>query len=160
MALIKDRQLVADSFVALADDAPLPAQGDLLMPLARFEAEREVLKNHEGKIGVILPSDIQAETAATIANHVDLLAIQFNAYTDGRGYSLARRLRQEHGYRGELRAVGDVLRDQLYYMARCGFDAFDLKAGKDAQGALEAFQELTIAYQGAADDPLPLFRRR
>lgn len=160
MALIKNRELVEDSFTQLDQDAPLPESGDILVPLARYQAERDALKSHAGQVGVLLPSDANAADAAAVADEVALLAIQFKTYTDGRGYSLARRLRTQHDYRKELRAVGDVLRDQLHYMARCGFDSFGLKDGKDAQGALQAFNEFSVAYQGAADDPRPLFRRR
>ena len=74
--------------------------------------------------------------------------------------TIARLLRDRHGFGGELRAVGDVLRDQLLYMKRCGFDAYELKEGKDIEGALEAFSELTVAYQGQAGDSRALFRRR
>ena len=89
-----------------------------------------------------------------------LLAIAFPRFTDGRGYSLGRLLRERHGYRGELRAVGNVLRDQLFYMHRCGFDAFELQPGKSVTEALEAFAELSVRYQAAVDEPRPLFRRR
>ena len=92
-------------------------------------------------------------------DEVTLLAVEFPKFTDGRGYSIARILRDRYGYTGELRAVGDVLHDQLLFMARCGFDAFELKAGKDIDGALAAFDAFSVYYQGAADEPEPLWRR-
>ena len=86
--------------------------------------------------------------------------MNFPKFTDGRGYSTARLLRERYGYTGELRAIGDVLHDQLFYMARCGFDAFALKDGKDVAKAVNAFETFMTPYQAAVDQPQPLFRRR
>jgi uncharacterized protein (DUF934 family) len=86
--------------------------------------------------------------------------VSFPSATDGRGYSIARLLRERHGYGGELRAVGDVKRDQLFNLARCGFDAFLLLKDEDADGALGAFDDFSEAYQASVERPLPLFRRR
>ena len=86
--------------------------------------------------------------------------MQFTSFTDGRGYSIGRLLRQRYGWRGELRAIGDVQRDQLFYLARCGFDAFALRDGEDVEVALAAFDDFSEAYQASVDQPLPLFRRR
>jgi len=86
--------------------------------------------------------------------------VSFPVFTDGRGYSIARLLRDRHGWTGELRAVGDVLRDQLFALARCGFDSFALRAGQDVQASLAAFGDFSVRYQSATDEPMPLFRRR
>jgi len=91
---------------------------------------------------------------------VGVLAVKFPKYGDGRGYSIGRLLRERHGYKGELRAVGEVARDHLQLMAQCGFDAFELREGEDVDDALGAFDDLTEAYQATAAQPLPLFRRR
>lgn len=98
-----------------------------------------------------------------LADHVGAIAaiaIEFPKPTDGRGYSIARLLRDRVDYRGELRAVGAVAYDQLNFMHRCGFDAFDLRDGEDPVLCLQAFSEMSLTYQGATDDPRPLFRRR
>ncbi len=98
-----------------------------------------------------------------LAEHIgaiNAIAIEFPKPTDGRGYSIARLLRDRVGYRGELRAVGAVAYDQLNFMRRCGFDTFDLREGEDPVVALKAFSEMSLVYQGATDDPRPLFRRR
>lgn len=98
-----------------------------------------------------------------LAEHIGVInaiAIEFPKPTDGRGYSIARLLRDRVGYRGELRAVGAVAYDQLNFMRRCGFDTFDLRDGEDPVVALKAFSEMSLVYQGATDDPRPLFRRR
>ena len=86
--------------------------------------------------------------------------VNFPKFSDGRGYSIARLLRERHGYRGELRAVGDIQRDQLFYLSRVGFDAFQLREGEDADEALAALRDFSEAYQASVERPQPLFRRR
>ena len=86
--------------------------------------------------------------------------VNFPRFSDGRGYSIARLLRERHGFTGELRAVGDVQRDQLFYLARCGFDAFLLRDGQDAGESLAALNDFSEAYQASVERPQPLFRRR
>ena len=100
---------------------------------------------------------------AVLAGRLDTLArieVHFPTVTDGRGYSTARLLRERLGYRGELRAVGDVQRDQLFYLSRVGFDAFLLRDGEDAERALAALRDFSEAYQASVERPQPLFRRR
>lgn len=160
MQIIRNGAIVEDAFVHVANGADLPAQGDLIVSLSRYIEERDKLRGRSGKVGVRLASDEQAQAVATYLPELALVAIEFPTFKDGRGYTTARLLRDRYGYKGEIRAVGDVLRDQLNYMRRCGFDAWELKQGKDIQGALQAFQEFSVTYQGAADDPRPLFRRR
>lgn len=162
--LIKRRRIVADDWrvVGLPNDPlpdPLPADGDLIVPLAVWQGQQPALLGRRGRTGVWLePSDDPAAlfSAGPIP---ELIAIRFPAFTDGRGYSSARLLRERHGFRGELRAIGDVLKDTLSDLARCGFDAFELHAGQDAEEALAAFGEFTEVYQAAADQG-PLFARR
>jgi uncharacterized protein (DUF934 family) len=89
-----------------------------------------------------------------------IIAVNFPKYSDGRGYSIARLLRERYGYKGELRAVGVVARDHLQLMAQCGFDSFLLREGEDAQAALAAFDDFSESYQANAAQPVPLFRRR
>jgi uncharacterized protein (DUF934 family) len=161
MQIIKsDGTLVEDSWTFIPDAEPVPASGDVCVSLDRYVAEVDALKGRAGRIGVRLRSDQEAKLAAPYLAALQLIAIDFPTFKDGRGYSTARLLRERFGYEGELRAVGDVLRDQLFYMRRCGFDSYALKAGKDLQGAPAAFHELSVTYQGAVDDPRPLFRRR
>ncbi len=90
---------------------------------------------------------------------IELIVINFPAFTDGRGFSYARHLR-ERGYRGELRAGGHFIRDQLTYLRRCGFDAFQMADEPDLEAVLESLSDFTEFYQAADDQPLPLFRRR
>ena len=107
---------------------------------------------------VLEPTDDPATAGAVGLARV--IAINFPKFGDGRGYSLARLLRGRHGYKGELRAVGEVARDHLHAMAQCGFDAFQLREGENPQEALTAFGDFTEQYQATTAQPLPLFRRR
>lgn len=157
MQIIKDRQIVEDSWQILPADAQIPPNGDLFVGLSLWN-DPSANHNRDGKLNLVLrPGD----DLATIKNlaRASIVAIEFPKFTDGRGYSMARLLRERYGYKGELRAVGNVLRDQLLYMQRCGFTSFALQPGKDIQGALAAFEELPVRYQADADLPQPLFRR-
>jgi uncharacterized protein (DUF934 family) len=108
---------------------------------------------------VFEPTDDLAACADRIGT-LRIIAVNFPKYGDGRGYSIARLLRERYGYKGELRAVGVVARDHLQHMAQCGFDSFLLREGEDAQAALAAFDDFSEAYQANAAQPVPLFRRR
>jgi uncharacterized protein (DUF934 family) len=163
MAIIRNRKIVDDAWIHVADGEPLPA-GDATVSLSRWTAERDALRARAGagvgRVGVRLQPHEEPDALAPDLAELPLVAIEFPKFTDGRGYSTARLLRERLGYANELRAIGYVLRDQLFYMLRCGIDSFELKPGKDLEQALGAFDELSVTYQGAADDPRPLFRRR
>ena len=163
--LIRGRKVENDVWqvfgLAPLDDVtqPLP-QGPVLVPLAYWKAHRAALITRGAPFGVWLaPEDDPAELAEDLARFA-LVAVQFPKYGDGRGYSTATLLRTRYGYTGELRAFGDIGRDHLFQLARCGFDAFKLAPHRDPEAALAAFNDFTVRYQGAADDPIPLFRRR
>jgi uncharacterized protein (DUF934 family) len=160
MRIIKQRKIVDDDFLHVPDGNELPERGDVIVSLDRYRELRSVLQARGSRLGVQLRSDQEAKSVADVLPDLAVVAIEFPGFKDGRGYTTARLLRERFGWKGELRAVGDVLRDQLYFMERCGFDTFELKAGKDIDGALQAFQEFSVTYQGATDDPRPLFRRR
>jgi uncharacterized protein (DUF934 family) len=108
---------------------------------------------------VLQPDDDPAALAPRLAG-IEALAVNFPTFGDGRGYSIARLLRERYGYRGELRAVGQVGRDHLFYLESCGFDAFLLRDGEDPEEALAAFNDFSESYQASVARPLPLFRRR
>ena len=158
MRVIKDRQIVDDGWELSPAGAPVPPEGDVIVPLAVWNEWQSNGAPRAGRLAVVLQSDELAEQIEAL-DRAPLVAIAFPKFGDGRGYSSARLLRERLKYTGELRAVGDVLRDQLFFMMRCGFDSFALRAGKDIQGALAAFDDFSIAYQAGADDPRPLFRR-
>lgn len=160
MRIIKQRKIVDDAFVHVPDGTDIPPSGDVIVSLERYQELRTALQSRGAKVGVRLRSDQEAKSLADLLPELAIVAIEFPGFKDGRGYTTARLLRERFGFRGEIRAVGDVLRDQLYFMERCGFDSYELKAGKDIEGALQAFSEFSVTYQGATDDPRPLFRRR
>ena len=108
---------------------------------------------------VFEPTEDLAAQAERIGR-LGVIAVNFPKYGDGRGYSIARLLRERYGYKGELRAVGQVARDHLYYMEQCGFDAFLLREGEDVAEALAAFDDFSERYQSTVAQPVPLFRRR
>lgn len=164
--LIKDGQIAADSYTWV--DAATAVQngvltlpaGDVLMDLDTLLAHREQVLRHSDRKGVQLKPDQFAETIADIASQLDLVAVEFPAFADGRGYSTAYLLRQRYGYTGELRAVGDVFKDTLFYQKRVGFDAFAIRDDKNAEIALKGLQDFSEVYHASADQSSPLFRRR
>lgn len=168
-SIIKNRSVVSDDWtVVRADDNgvfpaldALPA-GRVLVPFALWKQAREALLASRSKdaLGVWLAPDDEPADLASDVDKISLVGVDFPVARDGRGYSTARLLRDRYGWTGELRAIGDVLRDQLNFMARCGFDAFAVRADKDIHDALRAFEEFSVKYQGAFDTPEPLFRRR
>jgi uncharacterized protein (DUF934 family) len=160
--IIRHRAVIQDNWQLLEQDAigALPFSGDVIVPLGLWTAERDALSFRLGRIGVWLESDADPAAIAHDLPRFGVIAIRYASFTDGRGHTLARLLRERHGYRGELRAIGDVLRDQLYYLSRCGFDAFALRAGEDPAQALSALDDFSEAYQVSVERPVPLFRRR
>ena len=130
--------------------------------MATLIKERRVVANPpspEGEVIRLEPQDDPATVAARLPK-VSLLEINFPKFGDGRGFSIARLLRERYGYKGELRAVGQVARDHLHYMEQCGFDAFLLRDGEDVAEALAAFDDFSEHYQASVAQPVPLFRRR
>ena len=134
--------------------------GDIIFPLAVWQARKDEIVSRP-TIGLLLqPADRVEDVAGELASF-NLIAVNFPKFVDGRGYSTAALLRQRYGYTGELRAVGDVLHDQLFFMRRVGFDSYALKDGKSLDYAIAAgFKPFTEAYQGATDQAQPYFRRR
>jgi uncharacterized protein (DUF934 family) len=158
MRVIKNKQIVDDDWRLLNDNATVPDEGDVIVSLERWTKEHTMLARRQGRNGVVVRSEESPESIPE-RDSLPLIAIDFPKFSDGRGYSHARLLRERYGYQGEIRAVGNVLRDQLFYMLRCGIDSFALQSGKDIEGALEAFDEFSVTYQAAADEQRPLYRR-
>ena len=161
--IIKNGQLVDESWHLLPKDATLDGISncdDLIVPLALWVEHSTALKARDGGLGVWLDAGEEIEEIADQLDNFQVIALNFPAFTDGRNYSNARLLRDRYKFTGELRAIGDVLRDQLFSYQRVGFDAFALRADKDPVDALKAFEEFSEVYQASTDQPLPLFRRR
>ena len=126
-----------------------PPEGERLVPLAQWKGESAVLLG---------PADDPAALDGRL-DAISVIAIEFPQFTDGRGYSIAWLLRERYGFKGEIRAVGEVLRDNLHYLSRCGFDAF-VVSDPSGPEALESLADFSEGYQASVDRPQPLFRRR
>lgn len=163
--LIKEQRIVADSWRLLERGArgelpEVPARGDVIVPLGLWRARREDFQAYPGRLGVWLDANEGPEAIAKDLSRFVLVAVNFPKFGDGRGYSIARVLRERYGYPGELRAIGDVLHDHLHFMKQCGFDAFLLREDQDPREALAALDTFSEGYQTSVLRPAPLFRRR
>ena len=159
MPLIKNGREVDNVWAHVPDEAPLSPGGCITVSLGRFRSETELLLARNTDIGVRLePADDPHELQDHI-DRLDLIEVSFPKYTDGRGYSQAQLLRRRLGYSGELRAVGHVLRDQILYMNRSGFDAYETERA-ELPSVLEALNEYSAFYQPAADGARSVFARR
>lgn len=159
--IIKNREIIEDHWQLVSADcaiADLP-EGDIVVPLALWQNHQAVLRQRPGKLGVCLAPDEEPAQIATDLNKLALVAIDFPNFADGRGYSSARELRSHYKYQGEIRAIGDVLRDQLFMMERCGFNSFAVRADRSLENALSAFGDFSVNYQGDTQEPRPLYRR-
>ncbi len=160
MPLVKGGKIMGDAFVHVADDAPLPAAGAILISAARFLAEAEVLASRVGQTGVIWPNNRDLDDLVPHLDRLALVALVFPNFRDGRAYSQARLLRERHGYRGELRATGQVLRDQFVFMLRAGFDAFEVKKESDAEAFAATAKRYSVFYQPTGDGRITALHRR
>jgi uncharacterized protein (DUF934 family) len=163
--LIRDKSVVTDPWLRL-EPCPggglpeVPCEGDVIVPLALWQSQRDALLARPGRLGVWLKSDDEPGAIAEDLRLFGVVAVDFPKFGDGRGYSTARLLRERYGWKGELRAVGDIFRDQLFYLSSCGFDSFVLRDGEDPQEALAGFGVFSESYAASVERPLPLFRRR
>ena len=145
-------------FTGLEDGDSLPT-GDIYVPLEEWLNARETLLTRNGRLGVALRNTDDPEIIKDDLERLDLVVLEFPKMADGRAFTQARLLRERYGYKGEIRATGDVLYDQLFYMQRCGVNGFELRDDQNASHSLKAFDEMTVAYQPASDEELPLWRR-
>ncbi|MBL8524348.1 MAG: DUF934 domain-containing protein [Betaproteobacteria bacterium] len=163
--IIRDGAIVRDEWtlIAATHAEPLPA-GRVIVPLARWLAERDALTaritEQNQPLGVWLDGHEDPAKLADAIHRFAVIAVNFPKFADGRGYSIATLLRSRYGFKGELRAIGDVLRDQLFYMKRVGFNAFAVRADKDIHDAVKALKDFSEVYQGSVNQPLPLFKRK
>jgi uncharacterized protein (DUF934 family) len=160
MPLVKDGKIVADTFIHIADDADIPATGAMLIPAARFLADAEALANRAGPTGVIWPNNRDVEEMLPHLGGLAAVALVFPTFRDGRGYSQARLLRERYKYHGELRATGQVLRDQFVFMLRAGFDTFEVKKDADAEAFAATARRYTVFYQPTGDGRITALHRR
>ena len=160
MPLVKDGKVAGDAFVHVADDADIPADGAVLLPAARFLDNAEVLSQRVAPIGVIWPNNRDLDDLVPWLGKLAVVALAFPTFRDGRAYSQARLLRERHGFRGELRATGQVLRDQFVFMLRAGFSAFEVKKAADADAFVVTAKRYSVFYQPTGDGKVTVFRAR
>jgi uncharacterized protein (DUF934 family) len=151
MPLVKAGRIAEDRFVRVVDDAPLPDGTGAILPAARFLADAHDLVLRQAPTGVVWPNDRKIAELAPYLDWIALVALVFPTFRDGRAYSQARLLRERYHFRGELRATGQVLRDQFVFLQRAGFDAFELTKDADAAAFAAAVHRYSVFYQPAAD---------
>jgi len=151
MPLLKNGEVATDDWVALDPEKQPTPECNVIVTLEQWREQRERLRGHNGRLGLRLKSDQSPAEVAGDLKHFDLVALEFPRFGDGRAYSYARLLRERHGFTGELRAVGNVLRDQLFFMLRCGFDAFEIADEKAVEAWRDAVTEISVLYQPTGD---------
>ncbi|MBO4223459.1 DUF934 domain-containing protein [Bradyrhizobium neotropicale] len=160
MPLVKNGKIATDIYAHLADGAEIPADGAILVPAVRFLEDPEALLRRLGKVGVVWPNNRDLDDLVPYLDRLAAVALVFPSFRDGRAYSQARLLRERYRFRGELRATGQVLRDQFVFMLRAGFDALDVKKEKDADAFAETVKRYTVFYQPTGDGRTTALSRR
>ena len=151
MALVKNGELVESSFIDVSGAEAIPATGPVIVSLAQWQAQRDALLARGAPLGIRLHSDQPPELIAVDLEHFAVVALEFPKFRDGRAYSYARLLRERYGYKGELRAVGEVLLEQLFFMLRTGFDTFDVVSEDPLRDWRTAVSDFSVWYQPTAD---------
>ncbi len=161
MRYIKDGSIAADPWVYVKGDEPVPPDVPAIVSRGwLLAAAPDVLRSRSAPLGVAWPNDKPESELAPHLRQLSLIALEFPVFRDGRAYTQARQLRERLGFKGEIRATGDVLRDQFFFMARVGFDAFEVKKDADAEAFGHALREFTALYQPTAAAPVPPLRAR
>lgn len=161
--IIRNGEVIDDDWIALSDDDRLPASGNIHFSLDRWNREKSAIvewaNNCDGQYGIRIPNTLDVNDLGDEWFILSIAILDFPEFSDGRALSQARVLRDQLGFTGEIRATGDVQRDQMYHMSRSGINAFVVKEGRDIDAAINSLRDFTLAYQGAADNPAPGFRR-
>ena len=160
MPLVKGGQITDDVFVHVAADGALPDDGAILVSAARFLENPEAILNRKDRIGVTWPNNRDVDDLVPYLDRFAAVALVFPTFRDGRAYSQARLLRERFSYRGELRATGQVLRDQFVFMLRAGFDSFEVKKESDAEAFAQTVKRYSVFYQPTGDGRLTALHRR
>ncbi|MGB1984472.1 MAG: DUF934 domain-containing protein [Porticoccaceae bacterium] len=158
--ILKNEQVVSNSWIFLDDSADTVPSGDILLSYEQWQNFADQIKDHQGQIGIWLEGHAEIEEIIEPLLVLPLIAINFPKFADGRGFSSARLIRERYQYAGELRAIGGFIRDQLYLLKRCGFNAFQFSDEHELSDAAESLKDFSENYQVSADQQSPLFRRR
>lgn len=151
--------VAADNWTVLEQPIEAIPTGDILVPLSYWLEHRAKLNQQTGLVGVWLDSDEEVEALVDDLPQLPVVALNFPKFVDGRGFSSARLLRDRYAYQGEIRAIGNVIQDQLFMLQRCGFTQFSLAPEVDMQAAAKSLSDFSEGYQTAADQAQPLFKR-
>ena len=160
MPLVENGKIVEDGYQRVDAEAPIADGVAVIVPAKRFLAEAQTLVARNGLLGVLWPNDKRVVELKPWLEQLDLIALEFPKFRDGRAYSQARLLREQFGYRGILRATGDVLRDQFQFLVRAGFDSFEVKKPADATAFAKSVARYSVVYQPGADGSQWALRRR
>lgn len=160
MPLLKNGALTADPWHKIVNGEALPADGPVILPFERWRAERETLLGRNTPLGVRLSNTHSVAELEPDLDRIEVIVLEFPKFTDGRAYSQARLLRERYGYKHELRAVGNVLHDQLLFMQRCGFDAFEMEKADPVTAWQAGTSAFSVFYQPTGDGRAPVERRR
>jgi uncharacterized protein (DUF934 family) len=162
MRVIKNKVVINDDWQLVREldcSKPIP-EGNIILPFIDWQASRNELLKRDTEHAVWIDGDIETETLLDDLEYFSMIALDFPAFKDGRSYSHACLLRERYGFKGELRAIGDVLRDQLFFMQRCGIDSYEVREDKDIEDALKSLEDFTVRYQAAADGAVPIYKLR
>lgn len=160
MPLVKSGRIVEDQYVHIADDAPVPDGVAVIVSGVRFLADVELFIHRTTAVGVVWPNNRPIAELAPYLGRIALVALVFPGFRDGRAYSQARILRERYGFTAELRATGQVLRDQFLFLLRAGFDSFEVTKDADAAAFVESARRFDVFYQPTGDGRATAFRRR
>ncbi len=164
MVLLERREdgaaAIEDRFTRVDDETPLPASGGVIVSLARLQAERDVLVAHDGELGVWLASSESPKALADVLGQLAVVACDFPAFSDGRAFSYARLLRERYGYKGEIRAIGDVILEQIPFMVRSGFSTFEIDEPKALDEFKAVCDEVRVVYQPTGDGQTTALQKR
>ena len=160
MPLIKNGRVIADRYVNVLDDSALPEGVPVLVPAARFLADAAEILQRDAPVGVIWPNNRTVAELASYLERLAVVALVFPNFKDGRAYSQARLLRERYAYHGELRATGQILRDQFLFLVRAGFDSLEVKKPADAEVFAATLARYSVFYQPAGDSRVAAPARR
>jgi len=160
MKIIKSGHIIEDQWTHLDDECAVPSGASVTVGLGRLDALSEPECQTASQLGVRIGPDEDVNRVKAHLHRLALVVLVMSPFTDGRSFSQARILREQLGFRGEIRASGDFLRDQMYYLHRLGVDSFEFAEETDLNDRLKAFREFSVTYQAAQDEPQPLYRRR
>ncbi len=162
MQVIKNKEIINDDWQLVREieiDAPVP-EGKVILPIAYWQENRDAILKQNSEYAVWIDGSVETEVVLDDLDRFSIIALDFPAFKDGRSYTHASLLKTRYNYKGDLRAIGDVLQDQLFFMHRCGIDSYAIREDKDIEEAIKSLNGFSVRYQAAADDALPIYKQR